>query len=201
MQLPPRRPHAWPGSMPRRIGALLCAVLALAGAKCPRGKQANAKKAAVMQSAIPDSADQVINGLRALLSDQGVSKGLLLSDTAYSYEDGTRLELHRVNLTFFTSQGVKDGVLTSRAGTYNKRLSTLEARGDVIVKRDDGRTLTSQRLVYDRARNQIYTDSAFTLVEPSRQLTGIGFESDPKLTLFRCLRACKGVAPVQIPAK
>ena len=49
--------------------------------------------------------------------------------------------------------------------------------------------------------NQIFTDSAFTLVEPSRQLSGIGFESDPKLTLFKCLRACKAVAPVEIPAK
>jgi LPS export ABC transporter protein LptC len=188
-------------SVLQRGGALLCFALVLGGAKCPRGKQASAKKPVAARSTIPDSADQVINGLRALLNDQGVSKGLLLSDTAYSYEDGTRLELHRVNLTFFTPQGVRDGVLTSRSGTYNKRLSTLEARGDVIVKRDDGRTLTSQRLVYDRARNQIFTDSAFTLVEPSRQLTGIGFESDPKLTLFRCLRACKGVAPVQIPAK
>lgn len=186
----------------RSAGMLMCAALVLAGAKCPRGSKSNAKKPAVAQkSVIPDSADQVINGLRAILADQGVSKGLLLSDTAYSYEDGTRLELQRVNFTFYTKQGVKDGVLTSRAGTYNERLSRLEVRGDVIVKRDDGRTLTTQRLVYDRARNQIFTDSAFTLVEPSRQLTGIGFESDPQLTLFRCLRACKGVAPVQIPVK
>lgn len=186
----------------RSASLLMIGAAMLAGAKCPRGAKAKATNPAITQkSVIPDSADQVINGLRTILSDQGVSKGLLLSDTAYSYEDGTRLELARVNFTFFTRQGEKDGVLTSRAGTYNERLSRLEVRGDVIIKRDDGRTLTTQRLVYDRARNQIFTDSAFTLVEPSRQLTGIGFESDPKLTLFKCLRACKGVATVQIPTK
>jgi hypothetical protein len=38
-------------------------------------------------------------------------------------------------------------------------------------------------------------------VQPSGQLSGIGFESDPRLTLFRCHAACKGVAPVQIPTK
>lgn len=53
--------------------------------------------------------------------------------------------------------------------------------------------------MYDQARNQIYTDSAFVLNEPDRLLTGIGFESDPHMTSFRCLRACKGIAPVQIP--
>ncbi|MEO7521985.1 MAG: LPS export ABC transporter periplasmic protein LptC [Gemmatimonas sp.] len=188
-------------SVAAKTVALVGAVVLLAGAGCPRGKNASANKAAAVKSAIPDSADQVIDGLRAVLSDQGVSKGLLLSDTAYSYEDGTRLELVRVNLTFYTREGEKDGVLTSRAGTYNQRLSRIEARGDVIVKRDDGRTLTTQRLVYDQARNQIFTDSAFTLVEPSKQVSGIGFESDPRLTLFKCLRACKGVAPVQIPAR
>jgi LPS export ABC transporter protein LptC len=195
--------QATPGLRVFRATILMSAVALLAGAACPRGRASSAKQknGVAVKSVIPDSADQVINGLRAVLNDQGVSKGLLLSDTAYTYEDGTRLELHRVNLTFYTSLGVPDGVLTSRAGTYSERLSRLEARGDVIVKRNDGRTLTTQRLVYDRARNQIFTDSAFTLVEPSKQLTGIGFESDPRLTLFRCLRACKGVAPVQIPAK
>jgi len=180
---------------------LLCAVVLLAGAQCPRGKGKAAKKVVPARSAIPDSADQVINGLRTLLSDQGVTKGVLLSDTAYTYEDATRLELQRVHLTFYTGRGVKDGILTSRAGTYNQRLSRLEARGDVIVQREGGRTLTTQRLVFDQARNQIFTDSAFTLVEPSKQLSGIGFESDPKLTLFKCLRACRVVAPVQIPVK
>jgi LPS export ABC transporter protein LptC len=159
------------------------------------------KPAVAITSTLPDSADQMIFGFRALLHDQGISKGLLLSDRATSFEDGSRLELDRVNLTFYTKLGHKDGVLTSRTGTYSTRLSRLEARGDVIVKREDGRTLTSPQLVYDQARNQIFTDSAFTFVQPSGQLSGIGFESDPRLTLFRCHAACKGVAPVQIPTK
>ena len=184
-----------------RAIALLGIMSATAGAKCPFERKPRAKKVVPVRTELPDSADQRIVGLRTILSDQGVSKGLLLSDTAYTYQDGDRLELTRVNVNFFTSQGQKDGVLTSRSGTYSKRLARLEARGDVIVKREDGRTLTTQQLVYDQQRNQIFTDSAFTFVQPSGQLSGIGFESDPRLTIFRCHRACKGVAPVQIPTR
>ena len=184
-----------------RQAVLLAACAASLGAKCPFDGKPKAKQAVALKSAIPDSADQMVIGLRTLLNDHGVTKGLLLSDTAFTYENGDRLELLRVNLTFFTSFGVKDGVLTSREGTYNARLSRLEARGEVIVRQEDGRTLTSPHLVYDQQRNQIFTDSAFTLVQPSGQLSGIGFESDPRLTLFKCHAACKGVAPVQIPTR
>ncbi|MCC6243811.1 MAG: LPS export ABC transporter periplasmic protein LptC [Gemmatimonadaceae bacterium] len=178
--------------------ACASAVLLLTIVACQQ-TPVSAKPVTSKGSAIPDSADQVIFGLRMTMNDQSVSKGILLSDTAFMYDDATRVVMRRVNVTFFTPQGVRDGVMTSRAGVYNSRLSRLEATGDVVVIRDDGKRLTSQQLVYDQQRNQIYTDSAFVLNEPDRQITGIGFESDPKMTSFRCLRACKAVAPVQIP--
>ena len=71
----------------------------------------------------------------------------------------------------------------------------------MVIVREDGKRLTSQSLVYDQVRNQVFTDSAFVLNEPARQFTGLGFESDPRLTNFKCLRACKAMAPVKIPTK
>lgn len=173
----------------------------LAAAKCPWKTNTAAVPSRSARAAIPDSADQLVIGMRTILTEQSVSKGILLSDTAYVYDDGSRLELLRVHLTFRTAQGRKDGVLTARAGTYNSRLSRLDARGDVVVVREDGMRLESPQLVFDQARNQIFSDSAFTLTQPSRTITGIGFESDPHLTTFRCLRACKGLAPVNLPVK
>lgn len=179
----------------------MLAVLVWSAAACSNAKGKTQVKAKATKTAIPDSADQIIFGFRTFLTDQGVSKGVLLADSALTYEDGTRMELRRVNVTFYTSMGTKDGVLTAKAGTYSSRLSRLDARGDVVVVRDDGKRLTSAQLVYDQARNQIFTDSAFVLNEPSRTFTGLGFESDPQLTKFRCLRNCKGLAPVKIPTK
>ena len=185
-----------------RSGLLVaCGVSILTAAKCTWKTKSAAVPSRSARAAIPDSADQLVIGMRTILTEQSVSKGILLSDTAYAYDDGSRLELLGVHLTFRTAQGRKDGVLTARAGTYNSRLSRLDARGDVVVVREDGKRLESPQLVFDQARNQIFSDSAFTLTQPSRTITGIGFESDPHLTTFRCLRACKGLAPVNLPVK
>jgi LPS export ABC transporter protein LptC len=150
---------------------------------------------------LPDSAENVIHGGRVVLTDRGVSSGELLADTVYVYEGGMRLELRQVHATFFTTQGKKDGVLTSRQGTYNQRLSRLEARGSVVVVAEDGRRLDTEQLVYDQQRNQIFSDSAFVLNQPPRQISGVGFESDPQLSLFKVLRGFKGVAPLQVPGR
>lgn len=182
----------------RSVALLALTAAALSAAACPRGRKA---PPAVKKFEIPDSAETMTFGLRSVLTDQGVSKGVLLADTALGYEDNTRLELRRVNVTFYTSTGLRDGVMTARAGTFNQRLSRIEARGDVVVIREDGKRLTTPLLVYDQQRNQFFTDSAFVLTEPKRQFSGIGFESDPKLINFKCLRSCKGVAPVKVPTK
>ncbi len=187
--------------MARFTVAAAAAAAVLGTAACSQSGKKTTVVSKARKNALPDSADQRIVGLRTVMQDRGVSKGLLLSDTAFTYEEGTRLELRRVNATFYTSMGLPDGVLTSKAGTYNTRQSRLEARGDVVIVRQDGKRLTSQQVVFDQIRNQVFTDSAFVLNEPDRLLSGIGFESDPQLTNFKCLRACKGVAPVQIPTK
>jgi LPS export ABC transporter protein LptC len=185
----------------RRWGWLPLVLVAALAARCPGKPAPRRAKAPVTKPVIPDSADQLIFGLRTIMQDRGVNRGVLLADSALVYEEGTRLELRRVHVTFHTGSGVKDGVLTSRQGTYNARLSRLEARGDVVIVREDGKRLTSPQLVYDQARNQVFSDSAFVLTEPRRQLSGTGFESDPRLTNFRCMRNCKGVAPVKVPTR
>ncbi len=178
------------------MALLVAAALGLAA--CQRKGAAVPQRAKTL--ALPDSADQVIAGLRTVLTDRSVAKGLLLADTAFAYQDGTRLELRRVHVTFYTEQGAPDGTMTAREGTYDARLSRIEARGTVIVVRNDGRRLTTEQLVYDQARNQIFSDSAFVLTEPNnRQLSGIGFEATPQFENLRVLRNAKGIVPVQVP--
>lgn len=148
---------------------------------------------------LPDSAEQVAFGIRVRLTDRSVAKGDLLADKSYSYDNMNRLELERLSVTFFNALGEEDGQLTAKEGTYNKRLNRLEARGDVVVIREDGRRLETQQLVYDELRNQIFSDSAFVLNEPpKRQISGVGFESDPQLTKLRVISQAKGVAPVKM---
>jgi LPS export ABC transporter protein LptC len=154
------------------------------------------------RSALADSADQIMYGARSLMTDRGVLRAELFADTAYFFDESTRIEMRNVTTTFFKTTGAKDAVLTSREGTYNTRANTMEARGNVVVVSEDGRRLTTPQLRYAQTQDQISSDSAFVLTEPRRRLEGTGFTSDPDMTKVRCLAACRGAAgEIQLPGE
>jgi len=146
----------------------------------------------VARSAMADSADQVMYGAHFNLTDNGLARAELQSDTAFFFDDNTRVELRKVETTFYTTSGARDAYLTSRRGTYNSRQGTMVARGDVVVITEEGRQLTTPELKYDQAMNEIASDSAFVLTEPGRRLEGIGFRSDPNMQNVQILRTKSG---------
>jgi len=146
------------------------------------------------RSPLADSADQIMYNSRFVLSDQGIARAQMHSDTAYFFDDNTRMEFENPNVTFFTSTGAKDAVLTARHGTYNNRTSNMIARKNVVVVSEDGRRLTTPELIYNQQKNEISSDSAFLLTEPNRQLSGIGFRSDPNMKNILILKGASGIA-------
>ncbi|HEX2778909.1 MAG TPA: LPS export ABC transporter periplasmic protein LptC [Gemmatimonadaceae bacterium] len=149
--------------------------------------------AAVKTSALADSADQVMFGARAILTDQGLMRAELHGDTAFFFDDNTRIEMRVVNTTFFTTQGAKSAVLTSKEGTYRTQ-GNMEARGNVVVVSTDGRRLETPQLRYDQVRNEISSDSAFQLTGQGQSVAGVGFVSDPNMNNIRILRTTSGSA-------
>ena len=139
-----------------------------------------------------DTADQLMFGISTLLTDRGVLNAELESDTAFFFDENTRIELRVVKLTFYTRTGERNSVLTGREGTYNTRQSRMEARGNVVVVTEDGRRLTTEQLRYDQIRNEISSDSAFVLTEPGRRIQGVGFTSDPNMNNIRVNRLIEG---------
>ena len=146
----------------------------------------------IARSALADSADQIMYGARSLMTDKGLLRAELRADTAFFFDESTRIEMRVVHVTFHGPTGNKDATLTSKQGTYFTRTGTMEARGDVVVITEDGRRLTSEHLKYDQTQDQVSSDSAFVLTEPGRQVSGIGFTSDPGMNNMRCLRGCRG---------
>jgi LPS export ABC transporter protein LptC len=145
-------------------------------------------------SPLADSADQVMFGARFKLTDQGLQRAQLEADTAYFFDDNTRIELQNVHTTFFTVTGAKDAVLTSRFGTTNTRTNNMIARKNVVVVSEDGRRLTTPELIYNQQKNEISSDSAFVMTEPNRRLVGIGFRSDPNMKNIQILKGASGFA-------
>ena len=148
-----------------------------------------------------DSAEQVMLGVRMLLTDRGVQRGEMFADTAYVFDDQTRFELRKVRATFNTSTGTKDGVLSADRGHYNMRESKLEGFGNVVIVTTEGKRLTSPHMRYLQAQNEVSSDSAFTMVEPGRSLTGVGFRADPQLTRVVVLKSGTGRGSITLPAE
>ena len=178
--------------MSLRFGFALMTLPLVAAVACSEGTA----PPPLSRSPLADSADQLMFGIETLLTDRGVLNARLEADTAFFFDENTRIELRGVHLTFYTRTGERNSVLTSREGTYNMRQSKMEARGNVVVVSEDGRRLTSQQLRYDQTRDEISSDSAFVLTEPDRRIEGIGFTSDPNMDNVRVHRLIEGAGAV-----
>jgi LPS export ABC transporter protein LptC len=141
--------------------------------------------------ALPDSAQQMLFGVDIFLTDAGVRRAKLHADTMLLYNENTRAELKHVNSDFYTTTGERNATLTALEGTYQVRVQGMEARRNVVVVSTDGRKLATQQLKFDQARNEISSDSAFTLTKPDGVVKGIGFVSDPAMNHITILRSAK----------
>src|SRR3954467_15704621 len=112
-----------------RILALVLATAVAVSAACSN----KSTPPIVRRSALADSADQVMFGVRFTLTDHGLARAEIHSDTAYFFDDNTRIELRKVETTFYTTSGARDAYLTSKRGTYNNRTSQMVARRNVVV--------------------------------------------------------------------
>ena len=176
--------------------ALLFAVALLCACKEEKGPPIAANK-----QTIADSADQVLYGQRMLITDRGLNRAEIHSDTAYFFDENTRTEMRVVDGVFFNSQGLRNAVLTSRTGLFNQRLNSLEARGDVVITTIDGRRLETPFVRYDQRLNLVSSDTTFTLTDPDgRVLRGIGFTTDPDLNDLKVVKMLSAKAgPVAVP--
>ena len=182
----------------RRSPLALVLAGALAAAACTDTKA----PPVVSKDPAADSADQVMFGVRHFLTKNGIRQAQLRSDTAMMFDEGTRIMLRKVRLTFFSESGTENAVLVAKRGRYDTRNQVMEGHGDVVVTTNDGRRLETQQLKFDQSRNEISSDSAYVATEGGRRQSGIGFRSDPNMNNVQCLRACSGVVgAVNLPTQ
>ena len=148
---------------------------------------------------LADSADQIMFGISTFITDKGLLKAQLQADTGYFFDGNSRIEMRNERTIFFTNTGAQSAVLTSKEGTYITARSTMEARKNVLVVTTDGKRLTTEQLHYNQGTNEISSDSAFVMTEPTRELHGIGFVSDPNLINIRVKRVLSGQGPLDLP--
>jgi LPS export ABC transporter protein LptC len=153
---------------------------------------------AVSEMSLADSADQIIFEGRFFPTTNGISRGVLRADTIFVFNDGSVYVLRQVNGEFTTETGAPNGTIRGDRGIYDRRMRVLNGYGNVVVTSTKGERLTSNHLRYSELKDEISSDSAFTIVRGTDVQQGVKFISDPNLRDFRCLSACSGAANVPI---
>lgn len=155
------------------LGILLASVLLPLG--CKSGTPVTATQTAL------DSADQVLIGMTHYVTENGLQRTRVRADTAYFFSGTQQAELRNVHVTFYDALGRPTSTLTAREGTHHWRTGDMEARGNVVLIRDnDGATMRTEAMRYSQARNEVTSEVAFTFDSPTQHLRGIGFTSDPE---------------------
>jgi len=159
---------------PARASVRLClgALLLLCG--CGGGKGVSTVTTAA------DSADQVMFGVKQVLTKNGVQQAYLKADTALDYEASGRVDLRNITVTFFSPEGIQQSVLTAQTGVYWMRTNQMSARGNVVVVRtSDHATLRTAFLQYDQTKNEVTTDQPYVADKAPQHIEGVGFICDP----------------------
>ncbi|HKO16871.1 MAG TPA: LPS export ABC transporter periplasmic protein LptC [Gemmatimonadaceae bacterium] len=184
----------------RALGRILLLGV-VAGASAGLGGCNEPKQPPVGVGGPVDSAEQVLFGVRTLLTSSGVQRGELTADTAYTFNDQTKFIFLNAKVNFNTETGAPNGTMRADRGNYDLRQQVLEGFGHVVITTVDGRKLTSPHLKFNQLANEVSSDTTFQVVAGDRTQSGIGFKADPNLTHFQCFKACRTSGTVNIPAQ
>lgn len=164
-----------------RAGAAL-ALLALLSAGCSDEPAGTTEEPSIFEG----GADQVMVGVEQYLTREGVRRGVLHADTAFTYEDASRIDLRYLEIHFFDETGADRGVLTSASGAYRLETGDMTVHGavDLRGRLDAGEpsVLETDSLAYEAAENLLSTDASWTLTHPDGTVErGRGLVTDPGL--------------------
>lgn len=138
-----------------------------------------------------EGADQVMLGVEHYMTRDGVRRGLLRADTAFTFEDAARVELRQLELELHDETGANRGVLTAESGTYQLDTGDLTVRGGVELRGsqqpgDPPAVLETDSLRYRAAVDSLSTDARYTLTRADGTVeTGRSLVTDPSLRNFR----------------
>ncbi|MFW6084311.1 MAG: LPS export ABC transporter periplasmic protein LptC [Gemmatimonadota bacterium] len=142
-------------------------------------------------SIFEEGADQVMLEVEHYITRDGVRRGLLRADTAFTFEDDARVELRRLELQLYDDAGTDRGLLTALSGTYQLDSGDLTVRGGVELSgaRERGEAasvLETDSLRYEAAVDSLRTGARYTLTRPDGTVeTGRSLITDPALRNFR----------------
>ena len=140
----------------------------------------------------------VVFGMTSFITVNGVREGRVEADTAYTYNDSTKVDLRVMTVTFYDESGRERATVAGRTGEWNQDTNLMIARGDVVLRvQTDSSRIESAEIHYDPENDRIWSDSATVRTLADGTVTrGSAFESDIEFTNVRVLDIRGGAGPV-----
>lgn len=137
--------------------------------------------------------------IQTLISDSGVIRYRIESPLwqIYDRQDSVLWEFPKgVYLEQFDEDLSVRASLKADYAFYNNPLQLWILRGNVESMNLDGERFYTPELYWSQTDDRVYSDSSITIYQQSSVITGVGFESDSKLTRYTILNP-KGSFPIE----
>jgi LPS export ABC transporter protein LptC len=140
----------------------------------------------------------VVFGMTSFITVDGVREGRVEADTAYTFQDSTKVDLRVMNVVFYDESGRERATVSGRSGEWNQDTNRMIARGDVVLRvHTDSSRIESAEIHYDPENDRIWSDSATVRTLADGTVTrGTAFESDIEFTNVRVLNIRGGAGPI-----
>ena len=127
-------------------------------------------------------ADMVMVGMTEYMTDNGLRRAQLKGDTAYVFDDSSKVKIVGVDLTIYNEQGQETAHLTAKKGDFNSQTQGMIARGHAVLvtKGDKPATIETEELNYDPQQHRLWSNVTSTITEGGSRVVGDGFTSDDK---------------------
>jgi LPS export ABC transporter protein LptC len=140
----------------------------------------------------------VVFGMTSFITVDGVREGRVRADTAYTFQDSTKVDLRVMTVDFYDESGRERATVSGRTGEWNQDTNLMIARGDVVLRvHTDSSRIESAEIHYDPENDRIWSDSATVRTLANGTVTrGTAFESDIEFTNVRVLNIRGGAGPI-----
>ncbi len=148
-----------------------------------------------------DPGVEIADSIRMIYSDSAQIKVTIEGPILLNHLDklDPRQEFPRgLFVTFFGPQQDTTSTLEARWGVYRERENEVVVRDSVVWRGNEGEKLETEELIWDEAREKIYTKKFVVITRPESIIYGYGFEADQDFSNARVL-SVEGRLPVDRP--
>lgn len=101
-----------------------------------------------------------------------------------------------IRIDFFEGNGRPNGSLSADYALSNPRTETMTARHNVVLSNGEGKTLTTEELIWEQKNGRIHSNKFSTIKSREEIIYGDGFEANQDFSEYRIVKV-KGIVTLK----